>query len=157
MPFDRLVRVLDAWAGESGRTDVFAQIGPTDLVPQHLRWAGFLDPAQFDACIEQAHVVVGHAGTGTILSALVKGRPVLVMPRRAALKETRNDHQLATVRHMGELAGVTVAMDEQELRAQLARVDELEASLRLPDSASGALIEGLRAFLAQPVGRHRRT
>ena len=49
MPFDRMTRAVDAWAGERGRTDVFAQIGPTDFIPQNIEWTAFLEPEQFRA------------------------------------------------------------------------------------------------------------
>ena len=47
--------------------------------------------------MDAAAAIVAHAGMGTILTALETGKRLLVMPRRAALGEHRNDHQLATV------------------------------------------------------------
>src|SRR5688500_9921748 len=89
MPFDRLVRAVDAWA--EGRTDVVAQIGESAYVPKTLRWTRFLEPEAFRRHYAEAKVVVAHAGTGSIITALQIGKPIIVMPRRAALRETRND------------------------------------------------------------------
>jgi len=56
---------------------------------------------------------------GTIITALELDKPILVMPRRGDLGETRNDHQLATARRLHALGLIEVALDEAELRSRL--------------------------------------
>ena len=112
LPFNRLVRVVDDWAAERGRTDVFAQIGETGWRPRHIPYCQFLEPAEFQQKIREASVIISHAGMGTILTALSAQRPILVMPRLHALFEIRNEHQLATVRRLQETGAVAVALDE---------------------------------------------
>ena len=82
MPFDRLVRAVDEWAGQSGTRDVFAQIGTTDLRPRHIEWVSFLQPAEFLERVRAARLIIAHAGMGSILTALGLGKQILVMPRR---------------------------------------------------------------------------
>jgi UDP-N-acetylglucosamine transferase subunit ALG13 len=96
-PFDRLVRAVDEWAGLRGRSDVFAQIGHSDYQPKHIQCSKFLDPSEFRTRFNNAQFVVAHAGMGSIITALEIGKPIVVMPRRAHLGETRSDHQVATV------------------------------------------------------------
>jgi len=87
-----------------------------------------------------------------ILGALEMGRPLLVMPRRAALGEHRNDHQLATARRFAELGSVSAAFDEAELHAKLDTLDRLAARNRIGRYAPGPFIAALRAFIAgEPV------
>ncbi len=51
LPFDRLVRAIDHWAGERGRgSEVFAQIGRTQFRPEHIGWAPLIDGNTFDNC-----------------------------------------------------------------------------------------------------------
>ena len=73
--------------------------------------------------------IVAHAGMGTILTALELGKPLLIMPRRAALGEHRNDHQLATAERFAAVDGVKVAFDETEFALKL---DELNLTARQP-------------------------
>ena len=47
------------------------------------------------------------------------GAPIVVMPRRGALRETRNDHQIATAVALSAQGRVSVAMDETELAGVL--------------------------------------
>lgn len=147
MAFNRLVRTVDEWALAKGRQDVFAQIGETDWQPLHIAWSKFLQPSEFARRFAQAEVVVAHAGMGTILSALQWEKPILVMPRRASLGEQRNEHQLATARHLSELGKINVAMDETELRAMLDDLGQLRPMEKIGADASDLLITALRSFI----------
>ncbi len=149
LPFDRLVRAVDAWAFATGRTDVFAQIGQTFWRPAHIRAVEFLPPAEFNRCFTQASAIVAHAGMGTILSALRFDKPILVMPRRAALGEQRNDHQMATARQLLALGKINVAFDEQELSERLQHLDTLPVRDHTGTFASSSLIAAVRDFIAR--------
>ena len=67
MPFDRMIEIVDAWAGEHPETTVFAQIGDSLLKPQNLQFSASLSPAEFDNKMQESSIVVAHAGTGTII------------------------------------------------------------------------------------------
>ncbi|MEQ8850304.1 MAG: glycosyltransferase [Phycisphaerales bacterium] len=148
MPFDRLIATVDEWAGRRGRGDVFAQTGPTPLIPRHIEWARSLEPDAFRDKIDAARVVVGHAGMGTIISALQAGKPVIVLPRLGSLRETRNDHQVATARYWGEHASVRAAMDESALIRELDRADDLGTQPKIMPTASDEMIHALRSFIS---------
>jgi exopolysaccharide biosynthesis glucuronosyltransferase PssE len=147
-PFDRLIQAVDRWAGESGRRDVFAQIGRSTLQPRHIQYVQFLEPPEFAERFRSAAVVVSHAGMGTILTALHQRKPVLVMPRRATLGEQRNEHQLATAHHLSEQGKITVAIDEDALRAQLDRIDDFAATgAAVGPYAQPELIAAIKGFI----------
>ncbi|MBI1849668.1 MAG: hypothetical protein HYR85_04935 [Planctomycetes bacterium] len=147
MPFDRLVRGVDEWALRQGRSDAFAQIGPTDWHPRHIAWTKFLDQSEFREKVRSATAIVAHAGMGSIITAREMGKPILVMPRRGDLQETRNDHQVATARIFREFGWVAVALDERELDARLDELSTLTASGALAPQASDRLISALRGFI----------
>ena len=162
LPFDRLVRTVDGWAGDlSGlpRVDAFAQIGPGEYVPEHIQSAAFLPVREFDAHSHAADLLVTHAGTGCILTALELRKRIVVMPRRAALGEHRNDHQMATAERFCQVRGVTVAWDEDELRWHLERHERLETpAAELAPHARPDLLRALSDFINDappPRGRHR--
>jgi UDP-N-acetylglucosamine transferase subunit ALG13 len=153
MPFDRLVRTVDRWAERRGRSDVFAQIGPSEYRPAHLRWARFLDPQDFRKRYETASVIVAHAGTGSILTALQLGKPIVVMPRRARLHETRSDHQVASAERFSRFPSVEVASDERALLASLERIEELRGLRAIGAHASAELLNALRRFVDRGLPR----
>lgn len=147
MPFDRLVKTVDQWASDHGREDVFAQIGQTDYRPSRIQWTRFLDPGEFKRRYEAARVIVAHAGTGSIITALQLGKPILIMPRRASLRETRNDHQVATAEQFRHFGSVVVAWDEKELIARLEGVDDLDGRQAVGPYASHELVAAIRGFI----------
>ncbi len=149
-PYDRLDAAVDRGAAKNGRSDVFAQIGHTEKRPQHIASTPFLEPADFHRRFTEASVIVAHAGMGTILSALRYGKPIVVMPRRASLGEQRNEHQLATAKHLQALGKIHVALDEHELLAFLDGLAQLKPLASVGPHAEQRLIETLRTFLHAP-------
>jgi UDP-N-acetylglucosamine transferase subunit ALG13 len=147
MPFDRMCRAVDQWALKRGRSDVFAQIGTTEWRPTAMSFTALIAPPEFKKAMQDCSVVVAHAGMGSILTALQYGKPILVMPRRGDLRETRNDHQVATAKRFKELGRVAVAFDEAELERELDRLGELRATERISPWASEELLSTVRAFV----------
>ena len=149
MPFDRLVLAVDAWARARNRPDVFAQIGEDGVSPTFIEHTRFLSPPDFDAAYAKATLIIAHAGTGSIFAALERGKPIVIMPRRAAMRETRNDHQVATAKRFATLGNIPIAWDEHELPAVLDRVSESAASFRIGKHASSELIQALKQFITK--------
>jgi UDP-N-acetylglucosamine transferase subunit ALG13 len=146
-PFDRLIRAIDEWAYARGRSDVFAQIGNSNMHPKHIGYTKFIEPAEFTRVIQSAKVIVAHAGMGSIISALELGRPIVVMPRRGKLHETRNDHQVATAERFGAQGRVIVAHDQHDLAGKLDLALTMHESKPIEQEASPRLISTIRAFL----------
>jgi UDP-N-acetylglucosamine transferase subunit ALG13 len=146
-PFDRLIRAVDEWAAASARADVFAQIASGTYRPEHVKFTGFLDPPEFQRLIRDAKIIVAHAGMGSIIAALELGKPIVVMPRLARFRETRNDHQVAAAKHFGAQGRIIVADDEQQLPAKLDYALTLNERDRIDTQASPELLATIRAFL----------
>lgn len=146
-PFDRLIVAVDEWARSRERSDVFAQIASSKLRPGHIQFTQFVEPAQFKRIMQEARLIVAHAGMGSIISALELGKPIVVMPRRADFRETRNDHQVATAERFGEQDRIIVACDEQDLPAKLDYALTLRDTDPIHAQASPRLIATIRAFL----------
>jgi UDP-N-acetylglucosamine transferase subunit ALG13 len=156
MPFDRLIRAVDHWSGQRGRSDVFAQIGAAEYVPRHCQWVRTISPAEFEQRMRQSSAIVGHAGTGTIIAALQFGKPLLVLPRLSRLGETRNDHQVPTARHFAQAGHVLAATDETQLPALLDTIELFRPATLLKDRASDQLLARLREFVFQDPAKPSR-
>ena len=158
-PFDRLVRAVDEWCAARGRADVFGQITDRAIyLPRHFEHVGQMAPAAYrDAC-ERADFLVAHAGMGAIITALTLAKPIVVMPRRGHLGETRNDHQFATAAKLGAKPGIHVAETEAELPAVLDRLAAGAGAAAAPaigPFAEERLIFALRGLIEQtdePIG-----
>ena len=147
LAFDRLILAIDEWAGAGHGREVFAQIGPSKLRPRHIEHARFVTPEECNRRMRDAEAIVAHAGMGTILTALEIGKPLLVMPRRAALGEHRNDHQVATAERFSDLDRVRVAVDEQALSVALDELTEVTVQPTISPYASDGFVAALRTFI----------
>lgn len=96
--------------------------------------------------IATAHVIVGHAGIGTIITAAKAEKPLILYPRQASLGEHRNDHQQATAREMESRQGIYVAWNDEMLEQFL--TSEALMPFRYSESPSrAALIGAISTFL----------
>jgi exopolysaccharide biosynthesis glucuronosyltransferase PssE len=148
LPFDRLIVVADAWAAATGH-EVFAQIGNGQYEPQHMAFARMLTPGQFTAHLTTASVIVAHAGMGTVISAMEAGKPIVVMPRRAAKQEVTTDHQIHTANWLMTKPAVYVATTEANLASAIDRAVARPGGMPLPlqDCAPSQFIARIRDFL----------
>jgi UDP-N-acetylglucosamine transferase subunit ALG13 len=146
LPFDRLIRAMDAWAESHPETEIFAQIGNGGYQPRSMAWAAHLPADAFRRKIEGAELIVSHAGTGNVLLALEYRKPIIVMPRRAALNEHRNDHQSATAEWLRQRPGVIVVDDAAALHEVLRDAD-WPAPAALRPEASPELLAAIRDFI----------
>jgi len=147
LAFNRLVKAVDIWAEANPSVEVFAQIGPDSEAPRFMKYADFLSPLTVDSLMRHSELIVAHAGMGSILTALKYQRPILIMPRKAAFGEHRNDHQLATARWLDGRPGIYVAWDETEISTKLDVRHALTIGPQLSECASGSLIERLTTYL----------
>lgn len=147
MPFDRLVGWADEWARHHPGDDVLAQVGESSHRTAHLRTVPYLSPAEFETALQQASAVVAHAGTGTILKALYLGKPLLVVPRLAALGETRNDHQVGTALHFAEQGLLQMADTQQGFNDCMLGLADFRPCHRVGDLASPQLLARVSEFI----------
>ena len=118
LPFDRLVEAVDLIAPQIDH-QIFGQIGKSKRKPVNFESTDSLSPKEFKRHFECADIIVAHAGIGTILSGLDLQKTLVLMARKSALGEHRNDHQVATIRQMRTICGIYEATDKESLLAVL--------------------------------------
>jgi UDP-N-acetylglucosamine transferase subunit ALG13 len=155
-PFDRLIRAVDAWATSRKRSDLFAQIAKGTYRPQHIRFTEFVDPSEFKQLVSESQILVAHAGMGSILTAMELGKPLVVMPRRACFRETRNDHQVAAAKHFSALGRIIVADDEEVLPEKLDYALTTAEAERISLVASPHLIATIKDFIENEAPSRKR-
>jgi UDP-N-acetylglucosamine--N-acetylmuramyl-(pentapeptide) pyrophosphoryl-undecaprenol N-acetylglucosamine transferase len=95
--------------------EVLWQTGATDVSGLGVRAVPSLPAHELEEAMREADVVVAHAGTGAALSAFEAGRAPLLVPRRAALGEHTDDHQLEVAAELGR-RGLAMWREADELR-----------------------------------------
>jgi len=152
-PFDRLVRAVDAWCAETPDAVVFGQItdpGSTGYRPENFEWVSRMTPERHESMVSDSQCVISHAGIGSMIAAMSLSKPIVVLPRRYHLRETRNDHQYATAQRWQSRPGVFVAFDEARLPGVLDRIVNRtggDQTTNLPAFASEELTTAVRDLI----------
>ncbi len=147
LAYPRLLNAMNKIAVEIDE-EVVAQCGTISPEWANMQCYESLTPEEFNRFTDRARLIVAHAGIGTILTAKKLGLPLIVMPRRFAFDEHRNDHQLATAQYVQSLQGVYVAWSEEELEP-LIRAKPLIGATSTPGPTHTALIDRVKSFIDQ--------
>lgn len=154
LAFDRLIRAVDEIAPDLD-VPIIAQTGKGTYKARNIRTMESIAPSEFDGMIRDTSLIVAHAGIGTVLTAQRFRKPILLFPRRAALGEHRNDHQLATVAQLKGRPGVIVAEAEADLRAGIAAGLAMDVIAEPEVPKRDQLRRSLRSFIVDgrlPLG-----
>ena len=119
--FERLVCQMDLIAGEL-EEQVMMQIGSTDYEPRNCDYFRFMSRNDMEKLYADARVVVCHAGTGSVLTALEHNKPLVLVPRLRKYGEVFDDHQLEIASEM-QSRGITVVYDISNLQSAVENVD----------------------------------
>ena len=124
--FDRLLSLLNKWSLQNREVKIVAQTGYSPLTFEFIETYPYLSPKDYKGYVKRAKVIVGHAGTGTIITAKENGIPAILMARQFELNEHRSEHQVSTVEPFNNIKGVYIVNDEQGLFQLLDNIDDLE-------------------------------
>jgi UDP-N-acetylglucosamine transferase subunit ALG13 len=150
LPFNRLTDAVDDWAARQSGVAVFGQVGDTDKPPMNFASVATMSPEEYQRRFAEADLIVAQAGMGPIIAALESGKPMLMLPRLASLRESRNDNQVGTARHFSKFGLFEVLESESDIPA---RLDHMLANLESYRGAcdesgvSDSLIKAIRAFV----------
>jgi UDP-N-acetylglucosamine transferase subunit ALG13 len=122
---DRLLTRIDRLArdGAFGAEKILVQYGNNSgFGSDRCICKAFLTADEFRAAIEEADVVVCHAGSGTILHVLESGKVPVVVPRRLKYGEVIDDHQVQLAKALADSSRVVAVMDVADLEVAIAQV-----------------------------------
>jgi UDP-N-acetylglucosamine transferase subunit ALG13 len=95
LPFTRLLEEVERLKKEGFITEeVIVQAGHTKYESDVLNIKPFVNYEVMDQLMEDASVIITHAGTGSVISALKKGKKVIAAARLKKYGEHNDDHQL---------------------------------------------------------------
>lgn len=123
--FNRLLKKIDELI-ESGdiKEDVFAQIGVSDYTPKNYNYKDFVTQDEFKEYMDKADLIITHAGTGAIVTALKKDKKVIAIPRLSEYGEHVDDHQIQLINEFKELNFIEPVYKIDELENAIKTVKE---------------------------------
>lgn len=129
-PFDRLVKEIDKLVEENTLTEqVFIQTGYSLYEPRSCEHRKFLKFNEMEEKIENARIVISHAGPSSIMLALYNGKIPIIMPRQKEYGEHVDDHQLYFCRKLEDKGTVLAAYKSEEIKNRIENYDEIVKNL----------------------------
>jgi UDP-N-acetylglucosamine transferase subunit ALG13 len=155
--FDRLVRAMDHYAATTGER-VVIQRGSSSYKPRHAEALRFTDYETMEGLTRAARLVVTHAAAGTIILAIRLGKPLVVVPRRAAKGEAVDDHQYQLAGALAAQGRVRVVEEPscEALREAIQRAAPVPLNPGSRSVLARALLDQLGAWERELARRSRR-
>lgn len=76
------------------KEEIIVQAGSTKYKSKDMKIIDYIGVKKFEEYIDKAEIIICHAGVGTILTALKKGKKIIAAARLKEYGEHVNDHQL---------------------------------------------------------------
>ncbi|KMJ55901.1 PssE/Cps14G family polysaccharide biosynthesis glycosyltransferase [Alkalihalophilus lindianensis] len=109
LPFTRLLEEVERLQQSGVITEkIVVQLGHTPYESQSMKLIPFMSYDEMDQNFEEASLIITHAGTGSIITGVKKGKKVIALARRAEFNEHNDDHQVEIVEqftHAGHILG----------------------------------------------------
>src|SRR5581483_9285582 len=120
------------------------QLGHTPAIPnlQATRTEEFVRHDELTELMAEAHVVVCHAGVGSVLQAVSVGKSPILVPRRVEHGEHVDDHQVQIAGRLSEI-GIATAVETDSLSTETIRAAASRGTCRA-ESASPLVLRSLR-------------
>ena len=141
--FVRLIEEMDCIAGKIDEK-VIIQIGHTNYEPKNAKYFRFTSNEEIEELYMNVRVIVSHAGVGTIVSAIRRNKPIIVVPRRMKYGEHFDDHQVEIARELERERRIKVVWDIEELEEAL-NSPLLNSSMKIEKNEK--LVRALRGYI----------
>ena len=97
------------------KDDVIVQAGFTKFTSNNMKIFDFMSKEKLSDLEDEADLIITHAGVGSIVSALKKGKKVIVVPRLKKYSEHVNNHQIQIARRFEQEGYVKYVMNMKNL------------------------------------------
>lgn len=84
------------------KEEVIAQIGNTDFQTDKFKTITFTGENEFKQLIQDASVVITHAGSGAIFNSIKAGKKIIAMARLHDFNEMADNHQTELIKKLSE-------------------------------------------------------
>ena len=146
-PFSRLIDAVLKLASNLPQP-VLVQRGNTIVPKAGCVVKPFLEIEAFRQFIEQAELLILHAGAGSIIHAIQAGKIPVVMPRLAKYGEHVDDHQVEFARALVQLGRIVVAEEPANLIDAIAEAQKRQTKT-LHTVCTPPLVGLIRAVLCE--------
>lgn len=125
LPFTRLIKEVESLKLDGLIEDeIIVQNGNTRYQSNVLTFKPFVSYDEMDKLIDHSKFIITHAGTGSIISGLKKGKKIIAAPRLKKYGEHNDDHQLELAQVFEEQGHILVWHDGEKLKDVIEKLEE---------------------------------
>jgi UDP-N-acetylglucosamine transferase subunit ALG13 len=108
---------------------IIVQAGFTTYLSKYLEIIPFIDPEIIDDLLSEARLVITHAGSGSVISALKKEKKIISIARYAEYNEHVDNHQLDLLNEFAKSKYIIPWYKEDKLADLIKLVNEFKPNL----------------------------
>lgn len=130
----QFTRLLDMIENSKIKDKIIVQAGYTKYKSKKMEIFDFIDYQQMNDLIENADVIITHAGTGSIVTPLKRNKKVIAMARLKKYKEHVDDHQEQIVNIFSEVGYIEKIDDSSNLDEVINKIKNKEMNKFISNS-----------------------
>lgn len=125
---DRLLKIIDELCDEHvlDGNNIIAQLGSAQYKPRNYKYFKLIGRDEYEKYMDNADLIISHAGTGSVIPPLKLGKKVIVFPRREKYGEHLDDHQLELANIFTDAGYTLCANDKEELKKCLNELNSFQ-------------------------------
>jgi len=146
--FNRLLKKIDELIDKSIIKDnVYAQIGVSDYKPQKYEYVDFMTQDEFNKKLDEANLIITHAGTGVIINAVKREKKVIAIPRLKKYGEHVDDHQIQLIQQFDELNFIEPCYELDEIENKIEKIKNKKYNKYVSNTQN--IIDSIIKFIEQ--------
>ena len=108
------------------KEEVIVQKGYTKFYSKNMKTYNQLPLDELKKLTDEANFIITHAGVGSIITSIEKGKKVIAVPRLKQYKEHVNDHQLEITQSFNDMGYIVGLKGVEELEEAIKNIDKFE-------------------------------
>ncbi|UCD20853.1 MAG: beta-1,4-galactosyltransferase [archaeon] len=114
--FNRLIKKIDQLVGSRKiKEKVVMNIGYSNYIPKKTKYFKVMDRNRWNDYMKKADIILCHAGTGSLLSAIRFKRKIITIPRLPEHGEVCDNHQMEIIKELEKSKQVLACRDLNKL------------------------------------------
>lgn len=130
-----MIREVEKLADEH---EIIVQAGHNKYLSDKVKLLGFISNDEMDKLYDQADYIITHAGAGSMIQSLKKGKKTIAVPRLLKYREHVNNHQIELANQLEALGYLIVYHDGDNMKEVFERAKQFKVK---PYRLKGQLIE----------------
>lgn len=118
------------------KDEVIVQAGHTSFESKKMKIFDLVSLDKFNEYMDECDLLITHAGVGSIVDGLKRGKTVIAVPRLKEYSEHTNNHQLQIAENFGNKGYIIPVFDTNELHDALLKSKKFKPNKYVSNSAN---------------------